>query len=208
MNIVSAKGQRISATKAFGQVTEIIGELPERWRAQFLIELAAFAPRLDARMKAGVPRRQGPRPSLYARSRPGAFRPAGGGATLLSTNLDKDSLTLKAGLLTPDARARGFYLFILDAGRGLKRGQSDARARHLYGKDADTLAGKFINAGGKRRRIGARLSVRYTRRISPISPGRYDITFGRVRIWARNEVGPVLGKVYDRAIRAMFWGRL
>lgn len=190
-------GERISATRQFALVEAKIGALPPALKAEILRELVAFQPRFLARMQAGVPTRSGPRPTLYARSRPGANRPVGGGVTLLSTKIDEQELRLSGGLLTKDARERGFYLFILDAGRGLKRRVSDSRARML--KQAPSLVRGF--GGGMRNRF----SVRYTRKISPILPGRYAITFGAARTWARAEIGPVLDRVYVQAVAAAGW---
>jgi hypothetical protein len=184
-------GERISATKAFALVADILREMPVKWKAGFSAELTAFEPKLLARMRAGVPTRTGPRPSLYARSRPGAMRPPGGLVSLLSTQFDPDRLSVTGGLVTPDAKARGFYGYILDAGRGLKRSRSKMASRKLYRA-----------AGAK----GFPYSIKYSRKISPIAPGKYDITFGRVREWARSEIGPILGRVYDRTLASLMWG--
>ncbi len=190
---VQGGGERISATRQFAQVEAAIGALPPALQVEFVAELRAFDPRLLARVKAGAPKRKGPPPSQYERR----WRASGGGASLLTTKLDESALRLSAGLLTPDAARRGFYLYILDAGRGLKSRVSRAGQRLLG--TAPSLVKGF---GGQMR---SRFSKRYTRAISPILPGTYDIAFGRVRIWARAEVGPVLDKVYVRAVRAVGW---
>lgn len=183
----------ISATRAFALIRDVVAGLPDAWRQRLVAELKLFEPRLEARTKAGVPVRKGPRPSLYARGRQGTYRPAGGLVSLLSTRLDEDNLRLSAGLLTPDARKRGFYGYILDAGRGLRSARSRPRTRQLFGATVDrSKAGRYTKP--------------YTRKISPISPGRYDITFGRVRTWAREEIGPVLLRVYDQALSALLRG--
>ena len=190
-------GERISATQQFVLVSAAVKGLPQAWKDEFARELAAFQPKLEARMKAGVPVRKGPRPTLYARSRPGATRPVGGGASLLTTNLDAKELRLSAGLLTADARARGFYLTILEVGRGMKRRVSDSRSRLL--KHAPSLVRGF---GGAMRN---RYSIRYSRKISPIAPDRYSIVYGVVRYWARAEIGPILDRVYERATTRIRW---
>jgi hypothetical protein len=192
---VPGGGERISATRAFAQVSTTIAILPVALREAMVAELTAFQPRLDARMKAGVPRRKGPPPSIYERR----WRPAGGLVSLLSTKVDAADLRLSAGLLTRDAAQRGFYGFILDAGRGQRAQRSRASVRAL--PPAASLVTGF---SGTRNRY----SVRYTRAISPIAPGRYDITFGKVRYWARGEIGPVLLRVYDRGLRAAAWSNL
>jgi hypothetical protein len=196
---VQGGGENISSTVQFLNVSAAIKGLPQIWKDEFVRELAAFQPKLEARMKAGVPVRKGPRPTLYARSRQGATRPIGGGVSLLSTKLDEKELRLSGGLLTADARARGFYLFILDAGRGLKHRMSRPRQRLL--SNAPSLTRGF---GGQKRN---RYSIRYTRKISPILPGTYDITFGVVRYWARGELGPVLDRIYARALSRLSWSR-
>jgi hypothetical protein len=181
-------GERISATTQFAQVSAKIGAMPAALQAGFVAELKAFDPQLLSRVKRQVPKRKGPPPSLYERR----WRAAGGGATLLTTRLDASALRLSVGLLTPDARKRAFYLYILDAGRGQKARRSRASVRYLG--DAPSLVRGFE---GQQR---GRYSVRYSRAISPISPTTYDITFGTVRYWARGEIGPALDRVYVRAL--------
>ena len=119
------------------------------------------------------------------------MRPAGGLVSLISTDVDVGALSLRSGLLTKEARANGFYGYILDAGRGQRNARSKPASRLLKGKG-----------------VVGRYSKPFTRRISPIDPGRYDITFGRVRQWARDEIGPMLGRIADRAILAISWGQL
>ena len=189
------QGERITATRQFALVSAKIMALPDEWKTQFVGELKAFDPRLLARMKSGVPKRKGPPASIYERR----WRPAGGAVTLLSTKIDTDAMRLTGGLLTKDARDRGFTLYILDAGRGLKNRVSRPRVRLLG--TAPSLVRGF---NGTR----ARFSKYYTRQISPIQPGTYDITFGRVRTWARGEIGPVLDRVYVKALARIGWGGL
>ncbi len=194
---VKGGGERISATRAFGQVSALIAVLPDRFRAAMTAELATFQPRLEARMKAGAPKRKGPPPSIYERH----WRPAGGAATLLSTKLDAKELRLSAGLLTQDAASRGFTLYVLDAGRGLKNSRSRPRRRLLPGGENGRLIGKWITVDGKKQKIRQRTTLPYTRAISPILPTDHNITFGAVRYWARGEIGPVLTRVYDLGLR-------
>lgn len=181
------QGDRISATTQFAQVSAKIAGLPAAWQADFAAELKTFDPQLLARVKAGVPKRKGPPPSQYERR----WRATGGGATLLTTKLDASALRLSVGLLTRDAQKRAFYLYVLDAGRGMKASRSRPRQRFLG--TAPSLVQGF---SGNR----ARFSIRYSRAISPISPTTYDITFGAVRYWARGQIGPVLDRVYVRAL--------
>ena len=176
----------ISRTQAFADVAVVFTLMPQAFRDAMLEELRAFAPQLEAHMQAGVPTRSGPRPAAF-RSGGGQQRPAGGLVSLLSTRIDVDDLRLSGGLLTPTARGEGFYGYILDAGRGMKKTRSRPRSRLI--------------AGG----APGRFTARYTRAISPIPPDRYDITFGRVRNWAREAVDPVLTRVYDQALIRVAW---
>lgn len=185
-------GQRVSATRQFADVRRAIRRMPDALQDELGSELEAFRPRLLGRMQAGVPVRKGPRQRTYRTG--GETRPMGGLVSLLEAFLDRANLKIKAGLVTRIARRKGFYGYILDAGRGLRRTMSRPQARRLPGK---------VRVGP--RQFVARYSKVYSRRISPIAPGRYDIAFGRVREWARSEIGPVLGRVYQRAVARIGW---
>lgn len=182
-------GARITRTRAYALIVGAFLKLPDAFRTEFVAAFEEFAPRLLARERAGIPTRSGPRPARFAASRKG-LRPAGGLASLVSTEIDAGALSLRSGLLTKEARADGFYGYILDAGRGQTKTRSKITRRLLSSKG-----------------VVGRYSKPFTRRISPIAPGRYDITFGRVRQWARDEVGPMLGRIADRAILAISWGQ-
>lgn len=187
-------GERISRTQAFSLVQDIVRGLPDQFAGALLAQLVLLQPQLNARMKAGVPTRSGKRPAKFAGSRPG-LRPTGGLRSLLTTRIDEKALRLSAGLLTKQAASDGFYGYILDAGRGLKRQRSKPKSR-------------VIQISARQGRFGivtSRETKRYTRKISPISPGKYDITFGRVRAWAREQGGPMLLKAYDAALRKALW---
>lgn len=188
-------GARISATAAFAGVQDIVRRMPDKFRDEFIAVLRELAPGILARERAGVPNRRGARPAKFAASRPG-LRPSGGLASLLSTSLDEKDLRLNTGLIGHAAREQGFYGYILDAGRGIKRSMSRPRVRQITGSKH---AGRFGST--------SRYTKPYSRRISPISPGRYDITFGRVRAWVQQQAGPALTRVYERALVAVAWGR-
>ncbi|MGI4876653.1 MAG: hypothetical protein ACRYG4_04135 [Janthinobacterium lividum] len=186
-------GARITATRQFALIANAFTALPDRFRVEFVTALKRFAPELLAHERAGVPTRSGPRPDKFAASRKGR-RPPGGLVSLLSTNVDEGNLRLTGGLLTPQARADGFYGYILDAGRGLNGSRSKPKSRATSG----LVAGRFGPT--------YRFSKPYSRAISPIAPGRYDIAFGRVRTWAREQMGPILSSIADRALRAIAGG--
>ena len=178
--------QFISRTQAFADVAVVISIMPKAFDEEILVALRAFAPALQAKMVAGVPVRQGPRPAGFRSG--GARRPPAGAASLLSTQIDADDLRLSGGLLTPEAKSLGFTAYILDHGRGMKNTRSRPRSR-------------LVSGSAPLRRY----SVVYTRAISPISPDRYSITFGAVRYWARDAMDPMLAQIYDRWLMRIAW---
>jgi hypothetical protein len=187
--------ERISTTIAFGKIKILLDSVEPRFVAGLIAELKAFEPQLLARAQAGVPTRKGKRPAGF-RSYGAGKRPAGGLRSLLSAQVDEAERRLSVGLLTPQARGDGFYGYILDAGRGLKR----TRTRPIRRQRTKFKPGRFGPTRGE--------SLPYTSRISPISPGRYDITFGRVREFARSRGGPMLARAYKRMLGALLWDRI
>lgn len=181
----------VSATVEFAQVSALLAQFPDLFRKQLLDELKRYQPILLARMRAGVPTRSGPRPANF---RGGSRRPAGGLKSLLTAVVDEDELRLSAGLLTAQAKADGFYGFILDAGRGLLRSRSRPGVRRLPQSQQRVRGGRL-----------KQFSRRYDRKISRIAPERYDIVFGRVREAARRDGGAMLAAVYERAIVELGW---
>ncbi len=181
----------ISRTKAFKDIAEIVSAFPDAFAAEQIPLLRQLAPQILAIARAGVPVRKGPRPL------PGAggekWRAPGGLVSLLDAKVDEQARRLSVGLLTADTISRGFYGYILDAGRGQRRSRSRPRVRTLKGT----------------RQVGratlGRFSIRYTRAISPIAPDRYDITFGRARAAARDLAGPLLLVSYERMVLKLAW---
>lgn len=183
----------VTATAEFAQVSALLAQFPDVFRKQLLAELKTYQPKLLELMRAGVPSRSGPRPAFFRGS---SRRPAGGLKSLLTAEVDEDELRLSAGLLTAQARADGFYGFILDAGRGLLRSRSRPGTRRLPTSQQKVRNGRL-----------KQFSRRYDRKISRIAPERYDIAFGRVRESARADGGTMLSAVYERAIDELGWSK-
>lgn len=184
----------ITRSVAFQDIADIVAAAPDLYEAEQLALLREIMPAAVARAKAGVPVRKGKRQLRYRYG--GELRPAGGLASLITGEVNDQDRRLSIGLLTAEARSRGFYGFILDAGRGLKRSRSRPRNRRLVGLTRVGLAS-----------IG-RYSKRYTRRISPIPADRYDITFGRVRVFVRELAGRGLLRIHDRAVAKLLWRQI
>jgi hypothetical protein len=187
--------ERISTTIAFAKVKILLDSIEPRFVAGLIEELRAFEPQLLARAKAGVPTRKGARPERF-RSYGAGRRPAGGVRSLISSQINEPERRLSVGLLTSQAASDGFYGFILDIGRGLKR----TRTRPIKRQGTKWRPGRFGLTRGE--------SLPYTSRIKPILPTRYDVTFGRVREWAREAGGPMLDRAYRKMLVALWWDNL
>ncbi len=184
----------ISRTKIFADMADIVRQVPDVFAAAQVPLLKQLAPQVLAMARAGVPVRKGPRQLRYRYG--GDLRPAGGLVSLLDAKVDEQARRLTVGLLTPQARSKGFYGWILDAGRGMRNTVSRARVRRLKPK-----------IQGPRASL-SRFTRYYSRAISPIPPGRYDITFGRVRYSARALAGPILLKAFEQTVFKLAWNKI
>jgi hypothetical protein len=146
-----------SRVKGAAQMKRTLRRLPEEAREELADTMTVIGNRLLGRARAEVPVRTGRLRSLLA-------------ARVLPR-----SLQLKLGLVTRGTQRKGFYGYILDAGR---------RARTVKAK----------------RRTG----TVYTLRVRGISSSRYDFVFGRRRDFLRNELDTLrqaLNRVLGRVAR-------
>lgn len=118
---------------------------------------------------------QGIGPKLLGRARGEAPRKTGALASALTFKVYPRTLRLRLGLLTKRLNSDYFYGHILEVGR--KAQTKTVRRRTSNGV------------------------IQYALRVSPISPGRYDMVGGRTKTFAKNLIRPLLSRIYDRALR-------
>lgn len=154
----------IKKSKVYGvaRTRRILKNLPDAMRDELAAEMRARAPSMLSYQKANTP------------SRSGNLR------SLLDWRFYPKTLRLIFGLVTAKARRDGWYLRILEEGRGWKRKTS----RPFQRRTAD---------GG--------LSKRYTRAITLIPRGKYDIVKGRAFTFMRGLFAPILKSTYERALQ-------
>lgn len=184
-------GERITRTGQFADVQRVFTLLPEEMIDTLVTELKDIGAFALARARAGVPVSKTPRRATFRRN--GARRPTGGLRSLLGAELNAKELRVTVGLLTPADQSLGFYGYILDAGRGLKSRRSRPRRSLIATRGKDTRFGR------------QKLTRRFSRTISVITPGRYDITFGRARTAVREYAGEKLSEAYDLALSQSGW---
>lgn len=114
-------------------------------------------------------------PKLLGRARGEAPRRSGALASALAFKVYPRTLRLRLGLLTKRLNRDYFYGHILEVGR--KAQTKTVRRRTSNGV------------------------IQYALRISPISPGRYDMVGGRTKSFAKNLLRPLLARIYERALR-------
>lgn len=118
---------------------------------------------------------QGLGPKLLGRARAEAPRRSGALAAALAFKVYPRTLRLRMGLLSKRLGRDHFYGHILEVGR-----------------KAQTVNVKRRTSNGV---------IEYALRVSPISPGRYDMVGGRTKTFAKNLIRPLLSRIYDRALR-------
>jgi hypothetical protein len=111
---------------------------------------------------------------VYARSQ----TPSRTGAlrNALAVKLFPKSMRMRLGLIGKRQQRNFFYGHILDKGRKAKSVRVSRR----------TPSGAIIN---------------YVMRVSPISPARYDIVYGRAEQFIKNLVNKPLADIYRKALR-------